>query len=360
MNIIILLPDARMGGAQNVLLQLADEFRINHSVEFLCLAQAGELHKNSANNLRMRFLVNNDRLGFSALLEAFHRLIGIMRTDQDAVILSTGTGTNLLACAARLFARRGARLVIREACSSKNSTSRIISLLKRLLYPRADGMIGVSDGVAEELKALAGKRQPIASIPNPVDALRLNALAAMPDGMLVDFQHTFILTVGRLVPQKNTALLIDAFARIEKSVDEHLVIIGAGPFESQLRSQIAGYGLDAKIHLLGEISNPQPWFKRASAFVLSSDSEGYPNVLLEALVHNLPVISTNCDFGPRQILDNGRYGKLVKVGDVDGIAQAIRLTLEGALTSDVWDSKLCIPVEIASRYLAFMDTCHHD
>jgi glycosyltransferase involved in cell wall biosynthesis len=357
MNIIILLPDARMGGAQNVLLQLADEFRINHSVEFLCLAQAGELHKNSANNLRMRFLVNNDRLGFSALLEAFHRLIGIMRTDQDAVILSTGTGTNLLACAARLFARRGARLVIREACSSKNSTSRIISLLKRLLYPRADGMIGVSDGVAEELKALAGKRQPIASIPNPVDALRLNALAAMPDGALADFPHAFILTVGRLVPQKNTALLIDAFARIEKSEDEHLVIIGGGPLESQLRSQIANYGLDAKIHLLGEISNPHPWYRKASAFVLSSGWEGYPNVLIEALAHGVKVVSTDCEFGPNQILAQGKFGTLVPVCDIDAMADAICMLLKDKTAFDTWQAENFNVSRVATRYLAFMESC---
>jgi glycosyltransferase involved in cell wall biosynthesis len=359
-KIHLLISDMGIGGAERVLLVLADEFSNSHQVGFVCLRRNGQLLESIRPETAAIFLNEGNASIVTMSIRSLFLLTRMMRSEPASVFLSTGTGTNLLACLARLLVPNGARLVIREACSSMNSTSRIISVLKRLLYPRADGMIGVSDGVAEELKALAGKRQPVASIPNPVDVVRLNALAARPDGMLADFQHTFILTVGRLVPQKNTALLIDAFARIEKSVDEHLVIIGAGPFESQLRSQIAGYGLDAKIHLLGEISNPQPWFKRASAFVLSSNSEGYPNVLLEALVHNLPVISTNCDFGPRQILDNGRYGKLVKVGDVDGIAQAIRLTLEGALTSDVWDSKLCIPVEIASRYLAFMDTCHHD
>jgi glycosyltransferase involved in cell wall biosynthesis len=209
------------------------------------------------------------------------------------------------------------------------------------------------------LKCLAGKNQPVISIPNPVDANRLHELAEMPDEALTRFPHQYILTVGRLVRQKNTALLIDAFARLEKSVDEHLLIIGGGPLESRLRAQIAGYGLESKIHLLGEISNPQPWFKRASVFVLSSDSEGYPNVLLEALAHGLPVVSTDCEFGPAQILGNGRYGKLVNVGDIDGMADAIQTTLKSNALFDAWDATQFNVSAIADRYLVSMENARH-
>lgn len=359
MKIIILLPDAKLGGAQNVMLQLADEFAVHHHIEFLYLVQAGDLHKTDTGASRFHFIIEHERLGLSDVLEAFHSLIGIMRTKKDMVILSTGTGTNLLACAARLFAPKGAGLVIREACSSKNSKNWMITLLKRLLYPRADGMIGVSDGVTEELKVLAGKSQPIISIPNPIDIDRLQALAEEQDERLLAFPHPYLLTVGRLVPQKNTAMLIDAYAKIEAEVDAHLVVIGTGPLEAELNQRIARYRPCSKIHLLGEVTNPHPWYKRASMFVLSSDSEGYPNVLLEALAHGLPVVSTDCDFGPRQILGNSRYGQLVRTGDVDDLANAIRATLNGTKVFDKWDIAHFNVPATAKQYLVFMESCSH-
>ncbi len=357
MKIVILLPDARLGGAQNVMLQLAGEFAVHHPMEFLCLAQAGELHKAETGASRFRFIINRERIGLSDVFRALHALIGIMRIKQDTVILSTGTGTNLLACTARLFAPKGASLVIREACSAKNSESRIIAVLKRLLYPVADGMIGVSDGVVAELNEMAIKNQPVASIPNPVDVARLSASASMPDKTLAAFPHSYILTVGRLVPQKNTALLIDAYALLAAEIKPHLVILGGGPLEPVLLQQIAAYGLQEKIHLLGEVANPHPWYRKASVFVLSSDWEGYPNVLIEALGHGLNTVATDCEFGPRQILDNSRYGQLVAVGDVEGLASSIRAILTGNRTFESWDSTRFTAPDIAARYLAFMESC---
>lgn len=356
-KIHILISDLTLGGAEQVMLALVPHFMQTHQVDLICLRKKGSLLANVPGNLPLRFLAPDKA---SWLLLAVNGLIGIRKIiigDENAVVLSTGTGTNLLACAARAISPGGARVVIREACSSKNSSNPVIALLKRLLYPHADGMIGVSDGVAEELKALAGKRLPIASIPNPVDVERINALAAMPDRTLADFPHAFILTVGRLVPQKNTALLIDAFARIATSVDEHLVIIGAGPLESELQRRIAAYDLDSKVHMLGEIANPHPWYRRASAFVLCSDSEGYPNVLLEALVHGLPVISTDCQYGPSQILMRGKFGILVPVRDVEAMANAIRMILNGETETIAWHPEDFSVSATAARYLAFTESC---
>jgi glycosyltransferase involved in cell wall biosynthesis len=359
MNIVILLPDAKLGGAQNVLLRLVEEFAKSHKVEICCLSKAGTLHESFSSPLQFRFLDSGARLGFFGAFKAFHALVGFMRNRPNATMLSTGTGTNLLACAARFFAPNGARLVIREACSSKNTGSRIIAFLKRFLYPSADGMIGVSDGVAGELQRLAGKRQPVASIPNPVDVQRLQALAEAKDERLSTFPRPYLLTVGRLVPQKNTALLVEAFAGIAGDVAEHLVIIGGGPLEAALREQIVWHGLQSRVHLLGEITNPHPWYKHASAFALTSDWEGYPNVLLEALAHGLPVVSTDCEFGPRQILDNNRFGHLVRTGDDVGMANSILKTMKGAMVFEAWDAERFNAPSIASRYLAFMESCRN-
>lgn len=354
MKITLLLPDTKVGGAQNVLLRLSNEFVLHHSVTVLCLSSTGNLHKAAPDGLRFQFLSSRKRLRVSDVFKVFLALVSYMRSNPDATILSTGTGTNILACAARLFAPYNLRLVIREACSSKNSDAPALAWLKRFFYPLADGMIGVSDGVAGELRELAGGRRPVASIPNPIDSTRLQALASLPDAGLEGFPHPYLLTVGRLVPQKNTAMLIKAFAEVAQDVSEHLVIIGGGSLESELRRMISEFGLESRVHLLGEITNPHPWYKRSSAFVLSSDWEGYPNVLIEALAHGLSVIATDCEFGPRQILAGGEFGELVPVGDVKALAEAIRSTLHGGGIVAPWNNESFSPQVIAAQYAAFM------
>lgn len=356
-KIYIFISDMALGGAERVMLSLAQEFTKTHDVEFICLRKKGALLSELPKNTSVRFMSAANVSQLLLVIRGFLGVRKIFNSNQASIVISTGTGTNLLACAARLFAPKGASLIIREACSSKNSNSRIIALMKRFLYPCADGMIGVSDGVAVELKALAGKQQPVASIPNPVDVERLQALAEAQDERLSAFPYPYLLTVGRLVRQKNTAMLIDAYAKIEAEVSEHLVIIGAGPLEAELRQRIAQHGLISKIHLMGEITNPYPWYKQASMFALSSDSEGYPNVLLEALAHGLPIVSSDCDFGPRQILENGRYGRLVKVGDLLALSDAIQASLRKAGAIEFWDAKRFSDSVIASQYLIFMESC---
>lgn len=357
MKIAIMLPDAELGGAQKVLIGLADEFSKCNSLQYVFLVKTGSLQANLHVSIPRTYLSNKRSMNVFDLIAVFYKLVRFMRNESDVKIVSSGTGTNLLACAARIFSGKRCSLYIREACSSRNSKSFLIPVLQKLLYRFADGCIGVSDGVAKELAELTHGKVAVASISNPVDAKQLQVLANAQDDRLSNFPHSYLLTVGRLVPQKNTAMLIDAYAKISAKVSEHLVIIGAGPQQQALQQQILDYGLTDKIHLLGEIANPHPWYKRASAFVLCSDSEGYPNVLLEALAHGLPVVSTDCDFGPRQILENGRYGKLVKVGDVDGMADAIQMILKSNTAFDVWDTECFNSPDIAARYLAFMEGC---
>lgn len=354
MKFTFLLPDATIGGAQKVLIALAKEFASADGLEFVFLTKQGALLSGLPRYGSVRFLHEGRKFGLIGIFIAFIRLLKYMMLSHDRMILSTGTGTNLLACVARIIAHGRARLVIREACASKNARSHAIPILKRLLYPYADGLIGVSDGVASELRVIARNKLPVASIPNPIDAHNLHALADLPDKALDGFPHPYLLTVGRLVPQKNTAMLIEAFAKIVQEVPEHLVVIGGGSLESELRQKIAGLGLESRVHLLGEIANPHPWYRRASAFVLSSDWEGYPNVLIEALAHGLRVIATDCDFGPRQILADGKFGELVPVGDVKAMAKAIRSTLLGGGVMVPWDIESFSPKIVAARYGEFM------
>ncbi|HQH28782.1 MAG TPA: glycosyltransferase, partial [Oligoflexia bacterium] len=147
-----------------------------------------------------------------------------------------------------------------------------------------------------------------------------------------------VLGCGRLREQKNFALLIKALASLREKVAAKLVILGEGPQRKNLESLISELGLTADVSLPGEVENPLSYMAHASVFCLSSSWEGFGIVLVEALAMGLPVISTDCPSGPAEILDGGRFGELVPVGDLPALSCA----LEAALTHKTFDKNALI------------------
>src|SRR5262249_37227290 len=136
-----------------------------------------------------------------------------------------------------------------------------------------------------------------------------------------------ILGVGRLTWQKDFPTLIKAFALVRSRQPARLLILGEGEKRLELETIVKELGLAADVCLPGYVDNPFAYMHRCSAFVLSSASEGLPNSLIEAMACGAPVISTDCASGTAEILENGRYGPLVPVGDVEAMATAISATL---------------------------------
>ncbi len=134
-----------------------------------------------------------------------------------------------------------------------------------------------------------------------------------------------IITIGRLQEQKGHACLLEAFARLvhEGQRDLQLVVCGQGPLEGALRNQIQQLRLTDRVQLTGYRANPYPELRTADLFVLPSLWEGLPNTLLEAVALGMPVVAADCPTGPREILEDGRLGKLVPPGDPIALADAI-------------------------------------
>jgi glycosyltransferase involved in cell wall biosynthesis len=132
-----------------------------------------------------------------------------------------------------------------------------------------------------------------------------------------------ILAVGRLEPQKDFPTLIEAFAKVREARPAKLVILGSGKESSKLKSLVSKLNLDDDVAMPGFVKNPYPYIKQASAYVLSSAWEGLPTVTIEALALGTPVVATDCPSGSAEILDNGKYGTLVGVGDRQAMAKAI-------------------------------------
>lgn len=174
-------------------------------------------------------------------------------------------------------------------------------LLLRLSYPRADHVIAVSDGVAQDLVrnfAVADER--ISIISNPVDHELIEELGSAAPVFPVEGEY--VAAAGRLVPNKNFAMLIEAFA--QSGLPGSLVILGEGPERSNLEAQVAQLGLEGRVHLPGFVENPFAILKRATLFALPSNAEGFPNGMVEAMACGLPVVATNCPSGPSEILLN--------------------------------------------------------
>jgi glycosyltransferase involved in cell wall biosynthesis len=202
----------------------------------------------------------------------------------------------------------------------------------RRAYPNADAIVAVSDGVADDLATLLGiDRIRISRIYNPVVTPRLSILAERPlnHPWFAPTQPPVVLGAGRLIKQKDFVTLIHAFSIVHKRRPARLLIIGEGDDRQSLQALVKQLGLEADVALPGYVENPFQYMRRAAVFVLSSRWEGLPTVLLEAMACGTPVVSTDCPSGPREILEGGRHGMLVAMGEPLLLARAIETQIEG-------------------------------
>jgi len=198
------------------------------------------------------------------------------------------------------------------------------------LFQHADAVICASRGIAQDVADLTGlgaERLPV--LPNPVVGSELPERCRDPvdHPWFDDGGSPVILAAGGLRRAKNFPLLIRSFARVLRARRCRLVILGEGRQRQKLASLIRSLKIADSVSLPGFVANPYAYMARASLFVLSSDFEGFGNVLVEAMACGTPVVSTDCDCGPREILAGGEYGRLVPVGDEAGLAAAIEASL---------------------------------
>ena len=265
-------------------------------------------------------------------------LIQYLRREKPNVLLAAKTHTNLVALWAAKLAKTTTRVVISERTTlgditktSKKWRWRFILPVLAHEYPKAGGIITVSNGVKEELAIHTGlPPQKITTIYNPLLTKKIKgkSLEVINHPWFQKEDSTpIILGVGRLVPQKDFSTLIKAFSRVRRSRPAHLVIIGEGRQRSEFTTLAQSLGIEKDIWMPGFFDNPYAFMSKASMLVLSSIYEGLPNVLIEALACGCPIVSTDCPSGPSEILEKGKFGTLVPMGDIHALAQAIHHTL---------------------------------
>jgi len=340
MTIAIYLPSLRGGGAERSLLTLANAFAERGLPVDLVLAKAvGPFLKEVGPGVR---LIDLNARGVLASLPG---LIRYLRRVRPVSMLSALNHANVIAIWARKLSGVKARLVVSERNtllhSSENAASWrawLLQWIMRLAYPGADMVIAVSKGVADDLVSVLGlPKDRVEVIYNPVVGPELikGSEKILDHPWFSLGEPPVILAAGRLHAQKDYPTLVQAFAAVRQKRMARLMILGEGEARGMLEKMIAQLGISEDVQLRGFVDNPFPYMREASAFVLSSRWEGLPGVLIQAMACGAPVVSTDCPSGPHEILEGGKWGKLVRVGDVDAMSRAIIDTLDDANHPDV-------------------------
>lgn len=213
--------------------------------------------------------------------------------------------------------------------SEKKNFAPFYQIVKRLhstIVNQADHIITVSQGIRTQILDLYRiSPSKVTAIYNPLDVKHIEKMSTQNagHGWLDDGSLPVIIGVGRLTEQKNFDLLIRAFSKVKEEVPSRLVILGEGEDRELLERRVQELQLSDNVLMPGFVDNPFAWIQKSTVFAMSSGWEGLPGVLLEALACGTQVVSTDCETGPYEILEGGKWGKLVGVGDRDGLSQAI-------------------------------------
>ena len=370
-RIAVLMPDLGGGGVQKMTLSLAAALRARgHEVEIVVYEAEGELEPLLPPGLAVRRLRPGWRLAGRLLalaadpgalprlllpvllarkpaptLAYLRSLAAYLRERRPDALLAAAPHQNLEAVWARRLAGTATRVLISERTvpsrilpGSPMWRNRHLPALMRRSYQQADVIVSVSEALGDDLAAVTGiPRRRIAAIYNPVVGPELEALAREP----VDHpwfrpgQPPVVLGVGRLSDQKDFPTLIRAFARVRAERPARLVILGAAKDAAktevrrgELLALADELGVAADVDAPGFAANPFAYMARAGVFVLSSRYEGLPGVLIQAMATGCPVVSTDCPSGPMEILQGGRWGPLVPVGDAEAVAAATLRVLD--------------------------------
>lgn len=370
-RVAFLLDDLEGGGVQRMTLVLAREFaRHGHPVDVLACRAGGAFESLVASSVRLLELMparvfescrvawrGDRRLGVTVASDLLLRrrrssrgdrlsaLVGYLERERPACLISATPRINVLAVTAAKAATGTVHTIVTERMSlaaklGDPGQGRWRSLLPvmRHGYTLADRVVAVSEDLADDVALQLGlPRDRIHAIYNPVVGPDLEEQIAQPveDPWFTPGAPPVVLSAGRMSKQKDFATLLQAFAIVRHDLRCRLVILGrshddkGGEKRRQRLLELAHrLGVANHVRLPGFVTNPFPYMAKASVFVLSSRYEGLPGVLIQAMGCGTPVVSTACPTGPREILQEGRYGRLVPVGDAAAMAKAIRDTLE--------------------------------
>lgn len=348
------------GGVERVIVNLCQEFISQGFVVDLVLVKARGRHVE-----HIPKEVNVIKLPSSHTFSSIWSLARYLKSCDARSLLVAKHRAIISAILARRLARSKIRLVgqLHTHLSSSLQHKHPIrqwtwKLTMRLFYRHLDRIVTVSKGVGDDIQQITGIDPALlTTIYNPIVTPGLLAASCAP------VEHPWfggdipvILGVGRFSQQKEFSTLIKAFALLRAQRDCRLMLLGDGEDLPGCKKIAQQLDILHEVSFVGFTSNPFAYMRQASLLAVSSRWEGFCNVLVEAMALGLPVVSTDCQSGPREILDDGRYGKLVPVGDERALADAMAATLDGppAASDLIAAAARFESAKIAQQYLSLL------
>lgn len=347
MKILFFIPALNAGGSERVMVTLANQWSKKHSITILTLQNTPSFYQLNENVKHIKMGLKIPREGRKRLLllplielKRYCYLVNYLKQHHFDFVLSFTNTTNLLISFWKLFHRKQVIILSERA----DPVARHVWLRGMILglYRFADAIVCQNEYVARYFTA-HGYKIPLPILPNPVN---FNDIP-----LETSKKRREIVTVGRLSSEKNQALLISAFSEIASRYPAYtLKIYGVGPLENILSKQIAELGLTNRVFLMGNKKRVMFEAAQSDIFVLPSNFEGFPNVLIEAMASGMPVISSDFPTGiARQLIKSGENGYLFPVGDKMALVQALKKMLA---RHDEWEEMGRINLQIAKQYTA--------
>ncbi|MHA6280396.1 glycosyltransferase [Salinimicrobium sp. CAU 1759] len=362
-TIDIILPNLAIGGAEKVMLLLAEQFKTA--------------------NFEVRFIVRRlTEGGFQDLVEKDFQLVNLNAKKvrqfpiklnslynhlqkPDIILVSLWPLTFLTAITLKLKSK-SPKVICIEHGSLKYQTQKkskfyqiFLKWSLKITLKLCDKLVCVSEGLKSEIQDLAGYKSPkLISIPNPVKLDATTAGDSISESLKDQLKGHIFLSLGRLKKVKNIPLLLRAFKMVSKEVYATLLIVGDGPESDNLKALTESLGIRDKVLFTGFKKHCGPYYRIADSFVLSSDSEGFGNVIVEALAEGCTVVATNCPYGPKEILDGGNFGYLASVNNVEELANTMLKAVKQPFPKEILKQRAAFysPSSVTKFYLEIFNS----
>ncbi len=336
-NILIFCASMQKGGAERVISLLLKELENEQNIKVYFMMMEEGIEYDLPKYITPIILSNSKKSGVKKLLELpfiAMKLKKYIKENNINIVMSFLYRPNYINILAKIFGSSHKSIINIRSTTSRYKNEGLLGKINLFLinnlFDKADLIISNSKGVDEDLKSIMNITTNTKVIYNPVDIEYINSKRNICEDVDFEFREDkkYIISVGRLIPLKRNMDLITAFYELQKDDDSlELIFLGDGILKDNLISKCIKLEIKEKAHFLGNVKNPFYYLAKSDLFVLNSEIEGFPNVLVEAMACGLPVVSSDCKSGPREILETEKYGLLYPVGEVGTLIEKIKFYL---------------------------------